>query len=507
MNATEKIIEIITSYSKELESSGLLSRALVSNQQLIGAIKSFAKGVNPDAIIAMFDNTPSCNGEEGIVFTTSAIYFSVVDVSGMSIKCAMLRYVDIVSASISSDKLSDFLNVVQINIKNLPYDYYKVTSWVIKKTPFVSLINEIHQLADAGYVYESDHIGSMINIRNYLCERDDYMKTVYTKICNGENLSGVRGWVTDSIGLTAMHYCIAMNDIKNARRIISKTMKNNAQVYLINQPFGIYNYCMTLAMAGLEEEKISLFGELFMYTDEMKKLEKKRKYASAKETIKEVAQFMWDSLVKTVQNNAERAIACADSEIEQQEKYVQNLEEKADDLMSRERLRKEQERLDQMKNRADEIRFKNDRIAGMENQSKYSTDYDETFEETGEAVEGRYENFNDESEYKIAEDDYSSLVTVEEIEERMKRLVLDHIDECERALEQLKNAYNHGDQDIDPRFPIINELMSKQGTIGDRLNADANALCLLHIKFKYFFVQKTFLERFPSLKAYEVQGE
>ena len=511
MIATNKIIEIVNSYSKQLESSGLLLRAFVTNKQLIGAIKTYAKGVNPDSIIAMFDNTLSCNGEEGIVITTSAIYFSVVDVPGISVNCAMLRYVDMVSASISNSKLSDFSSAAQIDIKNLPYEYYRITNRTIKKGPFVSILNEIIDLIAEGYEFENDRVASIANVRNYLNERDSYMRTIYCKISNGEKLYDVKSWVTDSMGLTPMHYCIAMNETRNAYRILSKTMKKVSDIYLKNQPFGIYNYCMSLAMTGITGEKITLFAELFRYTDEMQVLERKRKIAKTKETTKEVARFLWDSLMEAAQNSAiEQDNQKADyvySRIEQQEERVQELRNRVDkDPMLYGEWMKAQKKLDRMREKADEMFGGPDDDYG---ENYYSDDLtEEYFDEETDACE-RYEDevYEVDSSYEIAEDDYSSLVTSEAIEQRMCQLINSHIDNCNSSLNELNKAYNNQSKDVDPRFPIIKELMSNSSRIGERLNETPEELSFICIKLKYFLVQKSFLERYPSLKEYEVKGD
>lgn len=510
MIATSKIIEIVNSYSKQLESSGLLLRAYVSNKQLIGAIKTYAKGVNPDSIVAMFDNTLSSSGEEGIVFTTSAIYFSVVDVPDISVKCAMLRYVDMVSASISNSKLSDFSSVAQISIRNLPYEYYQITNRTIKKGPFVSILNEIINLNAEGYEFENDRAVSIVNIRNYLNERDCYMKNIYSKISKGEKLYEIKGWMTDSAGLTSMHYCIAMNDTKNAYRILSKTMKKVSDLYLKNQPFGIYNYCMNLAMAGITDEKITLFAELFRYTDEMQVLEKKRKIAKTKETTKEVAKYLWDSLMESAQNAAiEQENQKADyvySRIDQQEERVQELRNRVDeDPMLYGEWMKAQNKLDKMREQADQMYGCPD---DDYDEAGYSDEYiDEEVEEYFEEDTDSCEVYEDDSDYEIAEDDYSSLVESENIEQHMSQLIHNHIDDCIISVDELNEAYNNHSKDVDPRFPIIKELMSDSSKIGERLNGTSEELSLICIKLKYFFVQKYFLELYPSLKEYEVKGD
>lgn len=512
MIATSKIIEIINSYSKQLESSGLMSRAFVTNKQLIGAIKTYAKGVNPDSIIAMFDNTLSCSGEEGIVFTTSAIYFSVVDVPGISVKCAMLRYMDMVNASIVSKKLSDFSSVAQIDIKNLPYEYYRITNRTIKKEPFIAILNEIRELITEGYEFENDRAVSIANVRNYLNERDSYMKNIYSKISNGEKLYDVKSWVTDSVGLTPMHYCIAMNDTRNAYRLVSKTMKKVSDLYLKNQPFGIYNYCMSLVMTGITDEKITLFAELFRYTDEMQALERKRKIAKAKETTKEVAKYLWDSLMETTQNAAiEQENQKADyvySRIDQQEERVQELRRRVDkDPMLYGEWITAQNKLDRMREKADEMFGCPDDDC---DKNSYADEYIDEYEdeETEEFFEEEDDSFYEEdSDYEIAEDDYSSLVTSEAIEQHMTQLIYGHIDDCTISLNELNEAYNNQSKDVDPRFPIIKELISDSSKIGERLNGTTEELSLICIKMKYFWVQKYFLERYPSLKEYEVKGD
>lgn len=506
MIATNRIIEIVNSHSKQLESSGLLLRAFISNKQLIGAIRTFAKGVNPDSIIAMFDNTLSCNGEEGIVFTTSAIYFSVVDVPGMSVKCAMLRYIDMENAAISNGKLSDFSSVAQINIKNLPYDYYRITNRTIKKGPFVSILNEIIDLIVKGYEFETDRAVSIANVRNYLSERDSYMRTIYDKISNEEKLYDVKTWVTDSMGLTPLHYCIALNNTKNAYRIVSKTMKKVSDLYLKNQPFGIYNYCMSLAMTGINDDNIALFAELFRYTDEMQILERKRKIAKAKETTKEVAQFVWDSLMEAAQNAAiEQENQKADyvnSRIDQQEERVQKLRKQVEkDPMKYGEWMKAQNKLDSMRKKADEMFCAPD---DEYDENEYSTDeMDECFDEEDDACEF----YEEASDYEIAEDDYSSLVTSEEIEQHMSQLIYSHIDKCNSSLDNLDKAYKNENKDVDPRYPIIKEMMRNGHKIGERLYGEHEELSFLCIKLKYFWVQKSFLERYPLLKEYEVKGD
>ena len=106
-----------------------------------------------------------------------------------------------------------------------------------------------------------------------------------------------------------------------------------------------------------------------------------------------------------------------------------------------------------------------------------------------------------------AEDDYSSLVTSEKIEQQMSRLIYGHIDDCIISLNELNEAYTSQSRDVDPRFPIIKELMSDSSKIGERLNKSPEELSLVCIKLKYFWVQKYFLERYPSLKEYEVKGD
>lgn len=492
MSVSKQLIDIINKYEMELESSGFLQRAYITNQQLVGAIKTFAKGVNPDAILGMIDNSLNNSGVEGILWSTSAIYFSVVDVPNYSVKHAMLRYEDILQSHISQKKLSDFSSVAQIDIKNLPYEYYRITSLTVRKTPFVAMLNDIADIAMTGESFEADNKPSIENVKNYLHVKDEYMLRLYSCLAAGEKVNDIRVNITDSMGLTPMHYCITMMDEANANRIIKKTIKYNADMYIKNQPYGIYNYCMDLIMAGGERD--GLFYRLFLATDEMATLEKKRKITSAKETtvqiIKDVGQALWDNLneqsEKMQEQRSEYVNKCIDQQTENVERARREVEK---DPMKYSQLQQAQMKLDRMKAKADELLGNGDE-SDYEEFSDYSED---------ENIEDDFVEEDNDNSYEMSEDDYSNLINADMIASKMIEKSKEYFDECCREFASYETDYENDSSNVDPRFPIIKKLMKQSDEIGKRIEESD---VLLNIKFKYFLVPQRYIDEFPKLKQF-----
>lgn len=520
MKATRELLNIIESFRRELEASGFVVRAFISNTQIFGAIKTYVKGVNPDAIVAMIDNSLSNDGKEGIVFTTSAIYFSIVETPDNVVQHAMLRYEDIVDAQIVTSKTSDYSNVVCLKIRNLPYEYYKITSKTIKKTPFANMINDIKNLVDSGYIFETDHEVSLVNVRNYLQQRDTYMKGVLDNIRSSKKPYNIRVNSTDALGLTPLHYCIALRNYAFAEKILKTTMKKNADMYLKNQPYGIYNYCMSLTMTGdviNDKEKLQLFKDIYLYSDELAVLEKRRKRAKTKETVKkaakEVGQFTWDYLNgQAIKYAAQRAdyIAQRESEIydklDEQASRVEAARRKVDkDPMNYGEWIKEKNKLDRMQEKADEI-------MGTGASNDYD-DYEESYEDYDDGLEVEneiedYSEYEDEySTYEISADDGSSLVDSEQIREKMLEILEKHIVSCKERLFSYDEDLQKEGNSVDPRFRVIKKVMSNEDELGNRLNADFTDKILICIKYKYFLIPSEYLDEFPELKCYVCREE
>ena len=118
----EKRIEFIKMLDSELPSIQLpgqfYTKDRISNNQLYGALTTYARGVNPNSVIGLSDPTDELSGKEGILFSTSAVYFSDADMPNGKHGFVMIMYRDITGAEASGKLLNAS---IEISVKNLPF--------------------------------------------------------------------------------------------------------------------------------------------------------------------------------------------------------------------------------------------------------------------------------------------------------------------------------------------------------------------------------------------------
>ncbi len=501
---TEQIIDLVERYGMEMQPGDqFFTRAILSNNQIVGAIKTFAKGVNPDAIIGMIDDSLKKDGTEGILFTTSCIYFSNVDVQGMSMKNVMVRYCDICGAEIVTDKISDYTNVVQLDICNLPYENYRLDSLTFKKNPFKKLIVALVEMQEQEDIFEKDDKPSYSVVIHYLYQKDKIMKGVLDKIHSKAKLDTRLVSVTDAFGLTPLHYCIAFQDIDNAYRILKETLKNNKDMYVCRQPKGIYNYCMNVVMSGcgLYSNMGELFVNIFRCTDDMRALDKQLKKEQIKETAIEVGKAIFNEYVFQMQEVKEKqkqivleAIANREDEINRRKEKINSVDITLSNYAKIVAVK------DEIRQKEEELKRKKEEFAFIFNDVSDDESEDNCFIEDAsldnfehyEMID--YENGDDDSYGNVEQSGSGAII------KQMAEMSKEHFKECKGEFLRLKQNVDTCVQlKEEPRTPVILNMFENEQFIEKRLEAISCESVILRIKAKYFMVPKYFLEIYPHL--------
>lgn len=501
MLATNKIIEYIDMYGDSIQLGGqFLRRAFIQNIQLVGALSTFAKGVNPDAVLAMVDYTSEQSGREGLLFSTSAVYFYGVGLPNKSVEYAMLRYADIVEAKSITDKISDFSNVMQIDIKNLPYDYYQIDSNLLRKKPLSELLNRIRDL-QTEYDFEPDSSASIDNVRNYLTQKDIYFKDLYYFLENEPKVKtgNLKMFATDGFGLTPLHYCIAMKRFDIAEKILKESMKTNGDIYLKKQPFGVYSYgmCYMMANSFTSVDKGSgseFFWLLNHYFDEIIELNKKLKIEQAKENIAAIAKGTWN-VIKTV--GSELLAQVADN-------YSNNAGYIADKYEEAASTSKNLYKGEMARQKGEEWRKKSEQISKVSDfarngiSSLMPSNDDEDYYE-----DGSYEEYSEEADYEESSyyDDSSDVEVIKGSDEVAKELydkISAYANQCKKRIGALRINVKNGKGQDDVRFSVIDSMMLNHDVIKRRLEAENKHI--IAFKGKYFIVDEVTLEENSKLK-------
>lgn len=485
MQTTESIIELIEKYGPQMQLPGqFLHRWCIRNEQMLGAIQSYARGVCPDAIIGMVDDSFKNDGSEGLLFTTSGIYFSRVATDKGKAGHSYLRYVDITEVNYKKAGFSDHSSKLQIYVKNLPVNYYEVSNTTINKTPFQNLLKDIQRVFESNESYESDRVSSVTNVRHYYKLKNSYFREIVSHIEKGEIIKDNYVWVTDGIGLTPLHYCIIYQDEKNFYKILKKTLKYNMDMYLLRQPYGIYNYCMAITAIADPVTKSDvytrLFIDLYSSTPDIKKIDKQIKREKFKEGVSNIVT----SIDSQLQSQADRMNEQA---YRNSEENRQKLESAIDRQVSETERLKAEGKYTQWVSAREKLNELNEQYDGM-----YPSDDDSYYE-----VEGDNEDYS----YEVEDTgDYinDNRTPAEAAEDELSARIEEYASECSS---KLKEAFH--DKASDPRTNLIVTSYRRKDLIKERLNSEDNVL--IEVRYKQFLVPASYMEQFPELKEFIVE--
>lgn len=499
MNNTLKLIELIEQYGPKINPGGhFLLREYISNYQLLGAVTTYAKGVNPDAIIGMVDDTISRDGKEGIVFSTLGMYFSTVNVQSGAIRNAMIRYQDIAGASVINKKLSDLSGTMRMSILNLPYEYYDVNSLTVAKTPFVEFINSVITLWNQDQAeFESDRKPSDTVVKNYLYKRDIYFQKIYESFSNKKIPSKIRVDITDAFGFTPMHYCIAMAFFNGSYGFFNKTIKANKDVYIEKQPFGPYNYCMDLAIkdsTDSEKDYSELFSQFSEYKSDISDLVKQRNKLLRKEALLELGKKAVDMTVEGVRQYA-------DKYQEAQFKQLNDMEESLEERYQKELNSKDigsYHRSQAILDKKREIERRRNELIERTTPSPSDSDYyeDEYSPEDDSSYDSSYEDIDD----SFYDEGMESVSGSDEITATINTLIKEYFDECVEHSKLFKD--NDDAKNIDPRASVVYDMMTDEEALKERLFADHDNRVIIEIKYKYFMIPREWLKKYPNLEQF-----
>lgn len=220
-------------------------RERLSNNQIYGALTTYARGVNPNSIIGMTCSNELYDGTEGILFTTSALYCSDVEFPNGKHGNIMILYRDLVSATASGSFLVNAN--INIEVKNLPFTSFQIKDMTIEMKALESVIDYIVSFMSSGFECDNDRKPSYANIIFYTKKKEKCMREVFNSIANGVQIQKRYCSCMDGLGLTALHYCLFLGNEYLAIDIAPETLKFYSDMYLNGQPFGFFNYCYIAA--------------------------------------------------------------------------------------------------------------------------------------------------------------------------------------------------------------------------------------------------------------------
>lgn len=259
-NMTKQTIDFIEMLDNKLPAIQLpgqfFTRERISNNQLFGALTTYARGVNPNAVIGLTDPTDDFSGKEGVLFSTSAIYFSDADLSNGKHGNTMIMYRDIKDVVFSGALLNAAL---ELKVRNLPFDSITIRDMTLNMQPFVDVIKCIIELVNDGYEFESDRKESIVSIRYYMKKREHIMASVYRSILSNTEFPKEYCSCMDGLGLTPLHYCLLLRNEDMALSIAKESLKFFKDIYLDQQPTSLYNYCFLAAYRDLRDAFVSIY--------------------------------------------------------------------------------------------------------------------------------------------------------------------------------------------------------------------------------------------------------
>ena len=287
----EKRIEFIKMLDSELPSIQLpgqfYTKDRISNNQLYGALTTYARGVNPNSVIGLSDPTDELSGKEGILFSTSAVYFSDADMPNGKHGFVMIMYRDITSAEASGKLLNAS---IEISVKNLPFPSVVIKDMTINMESLVSVIEHIIKYVSDDYECESDRSTSLSAVNYFIHKREKIMYKVYSSIKNNETIPKEYCSCTDGLGLSPLHYCLLLGHEALAVSIAKESAKYYKDIYIDGQPTGLYNYCFMAAYRDLRDA----FAAIYECSTAMEPIMAQRKKQNIKQGVIKVVDFGLD---------------------------------------------------------------------------------------------------------------------------------------------------------------------------------------------------------------------
>lgn len=275
-NTHYKFIKLLDEELPCIQLSGeFFTKDRLSNNQLFGALTSYAKGVNPNSVIGMSNANELYDGKGGILFSTSSIYFSNVIFPNKQVGHFMVRYCDILGVETDGDFLNE---KIRINLKNLPFNYLEYKGMTIIMPEFERVLNLIIEFIHKGYECMPDRLISIAVVNFYMNKRNEIMRNVYDSITLNRIIDKKYLSCMDGLGLTPLHYCLILGNEDMALKIVDETLKFYRDIYLDVQPFGLYNFCYLAAFNNLS----TVFVKIFEGSTQMLPLVAERKKQNVK---------------------------------------------------------------------------------------------------------------------------------------------------------------------------------------------------------------------------------
>ena len=231
--STENFIKMLDDELPSIQLPGQFhTKDRISNNQIYGALTTYARGVNPNSVIGLADPSDDFSGKEGVLFSTSAIYFSDADLPNGKHGNVMILYRDITAASASGSLLN---SCIKIEVKNLPFQSITLKDMTLNMDPFVLVIEHIIEFFRDGYEAESDKKASLTAIQFYMTKRESIMQTVYTNIIDNVAFPKEYCSCMDGLGLTPLHYCLLLGHEPMAISVAKETAKYYKDILLLEK--------------------------------------------------------------------------------------------------------------------------------------------------------------------------------------------------------------------------------------------------------------------------------
>lgn len=259
----------------------------LSNNQIFGALTTYARGVNPNSIIGIADPTDDISGKEGVLFSTSAVYFSDAELSNGKHGYTMIMYRDITGAQADGILLNA---CVEISVKNLPFSSVIIKDMTLNMKPLAAVIEKIVEFKENGFEFESDRKASIDVVKYYLKKQESIMNNIFSRIINNEDIPKEYCGCKDGLGLTPLHYCLLLNNERLAVSIAKETAKYYLDIYIDGNPTGLYNYCFLAAYKDLRDA----FCTIYEQSTDMKPIMEQRKKQNIKNGIIKAVDFGLD---------------------------------------------------------------------------------------------------------------------------------------------------------------------------------------------------------------------
>ncbi len=510
---TIKILEAIeNSRCSKSSEVGFVTQDDIKNAQLDRIIDDYDWGISPYAILGIRDGTSECSQKDWIAITTQKFIFARILPSGCEEECAASISIKNIKdfEIIPSEKyhyndfhLDDMNATLRISLHTYKiHDHFDFTINYIEKTPIKELFEEVVKIYNSGDENESDEKMSYDNMLYCYHRRDKSMIPIYQTILNGEKLSKNSKYDLDGLGLTPVHYAIALGKYKYAENMLYDLSETNRTSYINDNPYGIMNYTMETSIIsekkyGLQkqnhEDIFDLQIALFRRTDVVKNSQS----GGLLSILGDIGKALFGEVKKEISNNIEKVNTT----------YANKRSEAIDSAIA-----KQEELVESVKGDYSRWVAENEKLERM--REKISNDDEKEIDEEAqnalEEIRGAVSDIVSAAKGTLASKAVESWGKIsgsgeKYSEEELTNIFVDYLDLCRNTSRKYYDEMGNSCEEYDARYQVFIDMYLHPEIIKECISTPIEDKVLLVINGNYCSASKMLVERYSALKRCELK--